>query len=118
MKNLNLITTTAAKKIVFFFIVVCGFSITEARGSDYNYKSITIEAEWESCEPSRDLAIKWAGVALLNKAHSECGELGRDWNFSAINFEGYQEIEPCKDGKSFKAYIKRAIASCKSLRKK
>ena len=88
----------------------------DAEGDRYTYQTIAVGATWDSCEPTREGALRWARRALANSANDDCRDLGKGWRFSEISFGGYEGIHPCHDGKSFKAYIEKGMAICKQMR--
>jgi hypothetical protein len=63
----------------------------DAEGDPYTYQTIAVAATWDSCEPTREGALRWARRALTNSANDDCRDLGNGWRFSEISFGGYED---------------------------
>lgn len=88
-----------------------------AEDDDYIYQRIPAGGVWNQCEATRESALQWARADMVRVAREDCRELGAGWSYYDIAFEGYQGINPCQGGRSFKGFIERASATCKHLRK-
>jgi hypothetical protein len=107
-----------------FDILIAIFSIlgstivinASAEDSDYIYQTIPAGGVWKQCEATRASALQWARADMEREAREDCRQLGKGWSYKEISVEGYQGINPCECGKSFKAFIERASAICKRLR--